>query len=103
VDIAGCLPTDRTLLVESFRDELGDWQIALLSPYGNRLHLTLRLALEACLRQRLGYTPQCLHHDDGILIRLADTEEPPLDLLTGLTAENVEALVLQELADSALF
>jgi ATP-dependent Lhr-like helicase len=100
---AGRLPTDRTLVVEASRDQLGDWQVVLLSPFGLRLHLTLRLALEARLRQRLGYHAQCLHHDDGVLVRLTDTDEPVLDLLTGLTPENVEALVLDELADSALF
>ncbi|HXG11502.1 MAG TPA: DEAD/DEAH box helicase [Gemmataceae bacterium] len=100
---AGCLPTDRTLVVEASRDQLGDWQVILLSPLGGRLHLTLRLALAARLRQRLGYAPQCLHHDDGILLRLADTDEPILDLFDGLTPENVEGLILEELADSALF
>src|SRR5205085_8625385 len=77
--------------------------VILLSPLGHRLHLALRLALEARLRQRLGYNPQCLHHDDGVLIRLTDTDEPVLDLFAGLTPENVEGLVLDELADSALF
>ena len=99
----GCLPTDRTLLIEASRDQLGDWQVILLSPLGSRLHLALRLALESALRQRLGYQPQCLHHDDGILIRLTDTDEPILDLFDGLTPENVEGLILDELADSALF
>jgi ATP-dependent Lhr-like helicase len=102
-DGTGCLPTDQTLVVEASRDQLGDWHVIVLSPLGRRLHLTLRLALEARLRQRLGYGPQCLHHDDGILIRLADTDEPILDLFDGLAPENVEALILQELADSALF
>ena len=100
---AGCLPTDRTLLIEASRDQLGDWQVILLSPLGHRLHLSLRLALEAKLRERLGYQPQCLHHNDGILIRLTDTDEPILDLFAGLTPENVEGLILDELADSALF
>jgi ATP-dependent Lhr-like helicase len=99
----GCLPTDRTLVVEASRDQLGDWRVVLLSPFGSRLHLALRLAVEARLRQRLGYAPQVMHHDDGLLIRLTDTDEPVLDLLDGLTEENVEALVLGELADSALF
>ncbi len=102
-DVANCLPTDRTVLVEAFRDQLGDWQVAVLNPLGSRLNFALRLALEARLRQRLGYHPQCLHHDDGILIRLADTAEPVLDVLDGLTPENVESLILDELADSALF
>ncbi len=100
---AGCLPTDETLYIEASRDQLGDWQVLLLSPLGSRLHLGLRFALEAVLRRRLGYQPQCLHHDDGILIRQADSDEPTLDLLTGLTPENVEELILGELADSALF
>jgi ATP-dependent Lhr-like helicase len=71
----GCLPTDRTLVIEASRDQLGDWQVALLSPLGSKLHLALRLALEGRLRRRLGYRPQCIHHADGILVRLADTEE----------------------------
>jgi ATP-dependent Lhr-like helicase len=100
---AGGLPTDKTLQIEASRDPLGDWQVLLLSPLGSRLHFGLRLALEAQLQQRLGYRPQCLHHDDGILIRLADTDEPPLDLFAGLTPENIEELVLGQLADSALF
>ncbi len=82
---------------------MGDWQVILLSPFGQRLHLALRLAIEARLRQRLGYRPQCLHHNDGLLIRLTDTDEPVLDLFDGLSSENVEELVLQELGDSALF
>jgi ATP-dependent Lhr-like helicase len=101
--VAGTLPSDRTLLIETSRDQLGDWQVILLSPLGSRLHLTLRLALENRLRRRLGYQPQCLHHDDGILIRLADTDEPILDLFDDLTPEKVESLILEELGDSALF
>jgi ATP-dependent Lhr-like helicase len=101
--VAGCVPTDETILIEASRDQLGDWQVLFLSPLGRRFHLTLRLALEARLRQRLGYRPQCMHHDDGLLVRLSDTDEPILDLLAGLTPESVEDLVLSELADSALF
>ena len=98
-----CLPTDVTAIIEASRDQLGDWQLVFLCPLGTRLHLTLRLALGPILRQRLGYQPQCLHHSDGLLVRLIDMDEPILDLLAGLTPENVEALVLEELADSALF
>jgi ATP-dependent Lhr-like helicase len=99
----GSLPTDETLLIEASRDQLGDWQVILLSPFGQRLHLALRFALEARLKTRLGYLPQCLHHDDGVLVRLTDADEPLLDLLADLTPENVEELILDELADSALF
>ncbi len=100
---AGSLPTDLTLQIEASRDQLGDWQVVVLSPMGSRLHLSLRLALEARLRQRLGYHPQCMHHSDGVLLRFTDMEEPLLDLFDGLTPENVEGLILDELADSPLF
>jgi len=99
----GCLPTDRALVIEACRDQLGDWQVILLSPLGSRLHLALRLALESILCHRLGYTPQLLHHNDGILIRMTDTDEPILDLFQGLTPDNVKPLILGALADSALF
>ena len=98
LDRCNCLPTDRTIIIEASRDQLGDWQVIFLSPFGARLHLALRLALEARLRQRLGYAPQCLHHDNGILIRLTDSTEPVLDLLDGLTPENLQELILPELA-----
>jgi ATP-dependent Lhr-like helicase len=100
---AGCLPTDRTVTVEASRDPLGDWQVIILSPFGSRFHLGLRLALENALKKRLGYRPQCVHHDDGLLVRLTESDEPVMDLFEGVTAENVRDLVLDELADSALF
>ncbi len=99
----GSLPTDLTLQIEASRDQLGDWQTAVLSPLGSRLHLSLRLALEARLRQRLGYHPHCMHHSDGVLLRFTDMDDPLLDLFDGLTPENVEGLILDELADSPLF
>jgi ATP-dependent Lhr-like helicase len=103
IEQAGCVPTDKTLLIEGFRDQVGDWHVAVLSPFGSRFNLALRLAVEGRFRQRFGYHPQCLHHDDGLLLRVADMDEPPLDLLDGLTPENVEPLILAELDDSALF
>lgn len=103
IEQSGCLPDDRTILIEGFRDPLGDWYIAVLTPFGSRFHLALRLAVEARLRQRFGYPPQSLHEDDGLLIRVADMDEAPLDLLDGITPENVEDLVVGELDDSPLF
>jgi ATP-dependent Lhr-like helicase len=97
------LPTHRSLVIEASRDPLGDWQVLLLSPLGIKFHFALRLAIEARLEQRLGYRPQCLHHDDGILVRLADTDQPALDLFDGITSENVSDLIMGPLSDSALF
>ncbi len=102
-DRTGSLPTETNWCIEASRDPLGDWQVLLLTPLGNRVHLTLKLALEGLLRRRLGYRPQCLHHDDGVLIRLTDSDEPVLDLFQGLAPENLLSLILDELSDSALF
>ena len=99
----GGLPTDRTLQIEASRDPLGDWQVVLLCPFGRAINLTLRLAIEHRLCQRLGYRPQCLHHDDGVLIRLTESDEPVLDMFDGLTPDNVREMILDELDDSALF
>src|SRR5262249_3653054 len=99
----GGLPTDRSVVIEASRDQLGDWQVILLTPLGSRFHFSLRLALEGRLRQRLGYSPQILHHDDGLLIRLTECDKPVVDIFDGLTPEIVEEFILTELADSALF
>ncbi len=101
--VAGAIPDDRTVLVETFRDPTGEVGLAVLSPFGGRLHLALKLALQGRLRQRLGISVTCLHADDGLLIRLPRTESPPLDLFDGLTSAVAEELIRGELGDSALF
>ena len=46
---SGALPTDRAITVERFRDELGDWRVCILSPFGARVHAPWALAIEARL------------------------------------------------------
>jgi ATP-dependent Lhr-like helicase len=97
------LPSDQTLVVERFRDELGDWRICLLSPLGGRVHAPWALALKATLSARFGQAPAILSGDDGLVLRLAAGEAPPPAALFFPRAEEVEALVLAELGASALF
>lgn len=103
VETAGVVPGHKTILCEAFRDSVGDWHLAVLSSLGSRFHLTLRYALESLWREQFGYQPYALHHDDGLLLRLADQGDPPLELLKQLDPATVEARVLQELANSALY
>ncbi len=100
---AGVVPDDRTVLVEAYTDPAGETGLAVLTPFGGRLHQALKLAILARFKARLGLTPACLHGDDGLLFRLPRTDDPPLDLFEGLTAEVAEGLVRDELGDSALF
>jgi ATP-dependent Lhr-like helicase len=99
----GVVPDDRTLVVERFRDEVGDWRVCLHTPFGGRVHAPLALALEARLQERLGVDARALWTDDGIAMHLPEVESPPgLDELI-LEPEEVQSLVAAQLPASALF
>ncbi len=99
----GTLPTDRSVTVERFRDELGDWRVCILSPFGARIHGPWSLALERSLGERLGGELQVLYTDDGIVLRFAEAEDLPETGTLFPDPEAVEALVTERLADTALF
>ncbi|HEV3168444.1 MAG TPA: DEAD/DEAH box helicase [Isosphaeraceae bacterium] len=101
--VASAVPDDRTVLIETFRDPVGELGLAVLTPFGGRLHQALKLALQARLRQRLGISASTLHGDSGVLIRLPQIDDPPLNLFDGLTAELAETLIREEVGESALF
>ncbi len=101
--LAGTVPDDRTILVETFIDPAGELTLAVLTPFGGRLHHALKLALSGVIRQRLGLTPACLHSDQGLLFRLPNMDEPPLGLFDGLTGEMAERLIREDLPETALF
>ncbi len=101
--LAGAVPDDRTILIETFLDPAGELGLAVLTPFGGKLHHALKLALLGRIRQRFGLSPACLHADDGLLFRLPAMDEPPLDLLDGLTGELAERLIREELPETALF
>ncbi|HEY6479920.1 MAG TPA: ATP-dependent helicase [Streptosporangiaceae bacterium] len=103
-EATGYLPDDRTLVVERFRDELGDWRVVLHSPYGAQVHAPWALAIAARLRERYaGMDVQAIHTDDGIIIRVPDTDDPPPGSIAMLDPDEVEQLVTGELTSSALF
>lgn len=74
----GELPSDRTMIVEEFRDELAQWRVVLHSPYGARVNEPLALLLEDGLRSVGTSTPDVVVNDDTILFGFAAAEEPPL-------------------------
>ncbi len=98
------LPDDRTVLVERFRDELGDWRLVVHSPFGAPVNAPWALAIGARLRERFGLDVSSMHSDDGIVLRLPDTdgEVPGADLAI-FEADELEAMITSELGGSALF
>jgi ATP-dependent helicase Lhr and Lhr-like helicase len=106
------VPTDATLLVERFRDELGDWRVILHSPYGLRVHGPLALAVGRRLRERYGIDEKPTASDDGIVVRLPDTfsesgsdsaDKPPGAELFVFDADEIDPIVTAEVGGSALF
>ncbi|OCB27777.1 ATP-dependent helicase [Mycobacterium malmoense] len=105
---AGVVPTDTTLLVERFRDELGDWRVILHSPYGLRVNGPLALAVGRRLRERYGLDEKPTASDDGIVVRLPDMlsddgETPPGADLFVFEADEIDPIVTAEVGGSALF
>ncbi|MEP6871085.1 MAG: helicase-related protein, partial [Anaerolineaceae bacterium] len=102
-EATGSLPTDRTIVVQRFRDELGDWRVVMLTPFGGRVHSPWSQAIEAMLSDRSGFDVQTIWSDDGIAIRFAGGDEPPPTESLFPAPEGVEEMVLERLANTALF
>jgi len=114
-EVTGALPTDTTVVLQRFRDELGDWRICLLTPFGARVHAPWALAIEARLQSSLGVDVKPLWSDDGIVLRLPSTDsayEPGEGLASMaeqaesavlIAADDMEELVTETVGGSALF
>jgi ATP-dependent Lhr-like helicase len=99
----GVLPSDRAIVVERFRDEIGDWRLCILSPFGGRVHAAWSLALSARIRDEHGLESDAIYSDDGIIVHLPDADTPPSADLVLIEPDELEDLVVGELGSSALF
>ncbi|MEH0974122.1 ATP-dependent helicase [Micromonospora sp. CPCC 205546] len=98
------LPDDRTVVVERFRDELGDWRLAVHSVLGARVNGPWALAIGRRLAERYGVDAQVMPSDDGIVVRLPDTaDEPPGADVVVFEPEEIAQLVEESVGTSALF
>ena len=99
----GAVPDDRTVVIERCRDELGDWRVCVLTPFGSRIHIPWAMAVSARIRAAGGPEVETLWGDDGFVLRFPDTDEPPdADWFLVESAEAM-ALVLRQLGSTALF
>ncbi len=102
-EATGVVPDDRTIVVERFRDEIGDWRVCILTPFGARVHAPWGIALRARLTETWGVEPELLWSDDGIVLRLPEAvDRLPLDELL-VDPDRVAEVVVANLLDTAMF
>ena len=102
-EVTGIVPNDREIVVERFRDELGDWRVCVLSPRGGRIHAPWAMAVAAQIRQESGIEVETLWGDDGFVIRFPDVDQPPDPRLLLPDPDDVQALVVRQLGATAVF
>ena len=103
-EATNAVPHDQQLVVERFRDELGDWRLVVHSPYGTPVHAPWALAINGRLRERYGVDAAAMATDDGIVLRIPETDQdPPGAELIAFEPDEIEQIVTTEVGGSALF
>ena len=99
----GAVPDDRTVVVERFRDEIGDWRVCVLTPFGAQVHAPWGVALQARLREAWGVDVDLMWGDDGIVMRLPEAvDELPVDDLL-FDPDEIQELVVGRLPETSMF
>ena len=99
----GTVPDDRTVVIEQSRDDLGDWRVAVLTPFGSRIHAPWAMAATARVRDEAGLDVEVMWSDDGFVVRYPDGERPPDTSLLIPDPDDVERLVVRQLGSTAMF
>lgn len=102
-EATGEVPSDRTIVVERFLDEVGDWRVSVLSPFGARVHIPWALAVSARLREHSLGEVDVMWSDDGMVFRLPESDTPPGSAELFPAPEDIEPMLMRELSQSSLF
>jgi ATP-dependent Lhr-like helicase len=102
-EATAALPTDRTIVVQRFRDEIGDWRVCVLSPHGAAVHAPWAMAVRAELLERFASEVDVVWSDDGMVFRLPESERAPEVGLFFPRSEEIEERVVARLAETSLF
>jgi ATP-dependent helicase Lhr and Lhr-like helicase len=97
------VPDDRTLVIERYRDELGDWRVCVLAPFGGQVIAPWAMAAEARIRELRGIDVETMWSDDGFVVRFPDTDEPPDPSLLLPPPDEAERLLIHQLGGTAMF
>ena len=102
-EATGIVSDDRNIVIERCRDELGDWRVCVLTPFGSRIHIPWAMAVSARIRAAGGPDVETLWGDDGFVLRFPDSDEPPSSDWFMVESAEVMNLVLRQLGATALF
>ncbi|MGF1595643.1 MAG: DEAD/DEAH box helicase [Acidimicrobiales bacterium] len=103
VEATGRLPDDRTIVIERFRDEIGDWRVCVLSPFGAQVHAPWGMALQHRLAEQWGWDVELMWSDDGIVVRLPEAvDQLPVDELL-IDPDDLDELLVAQLPSTAMF
>jgi ATP-dependent Lhr-like helicase len=97
------VPDDRNIVIERCRDDLGDWRVCVLTPFGSRIHAPWAMAVTGRIRAAGGPDVETMWADDGFVLRFPGTDEPPDAAVFLLDADEAMDLVLRQLGSTALF
>lgn len=103
IEACGELPSDRTIVIESFLDEVGDWRIVILSPFGSRVHAPWALLVAARLRAETDDEIDLMWTDDGIVFRIPEAYDVPAEELFFPDPDEVEESLVREIGGTAMF
>ncbi len=102
-EVSGTVPDDRTIVVERFRDEIGDWRVCILTPFGAQVHAPWGMALQARLGEEWGSDVELMWSDDGIVMRLPEAlDQLPVEELL-FDPDEIEDLIISRLPDTSMF
>jgi ATP-dependent Lhr-like helicase len=103
VQASGAVPDDRTIVIERFRDEIGDWRVCILSPFGTPVHAPWATAIERRLEDQFDMAVETMWTDDGIVLRLPEAaDQLPLEAML-VDPDDVDELVVSSLPSTSLF
>jgi len=102
-EATGAVPDDRTIVVERVVDELGDWRVCVLTPFGGKIHAPWAMAVTAKVRNELAIDVETMWSDDGFIVRFPETDHPPSAELVLPDPDEVEQLLLRQLGASSMF
>jgi ATP-dependent helicase Lhr and Lhr-like helicase len=102
-DATGAVPDDRTVVIERVTDELGDWRVCVLTPFGGKIHAPWAMAVTAKVRAELAIDVETMWSDDGFIVRFPETDRPPNAELVLPDPDEVEPLLLRQLGASSMF